>query len=78
MAANSLPTYVTKWNGEAFLLTTVVPLILMTVVNVIVLGRKPTLSPLKFLRRDLSRKKQKRAVPLSFRLPFFSRFRLRE
>ncbi len=73
----SLPTYVTKWNGEAFLLTTVVPLILMTVVNVIVLGRKLTLSPLKFLRRDLSRKKQKRAVPLSFRIPFFSRFRLR-
>lgn len=29
----SLPTYVTVWNAEAFLETTVVPVILMMVVN---------------------------------------------
>lgn len=73
----SLPTYVTRWNSEAFLLTTVVPALLMLVINWAVLRRTLTLSPLKFLRRDLSRKKQRRAIPLSSRLPFFGRFRLR-
>ena len=29
----SLPTYVTIWNAEAFLLTTVVPILIMLVVN---------------------------------------------
>lgn len=73
----SLPTYVTVWSGEAFILTTVVPVFLMLVINYTVLCRKLKLSPLKFLRRDLTRKKQKRAVPLSPRMGFFHRFRLR-
>lgn len=33
----SLPTYVTIWNAEAFLMTTVVPVIIMFVVNYAVL-----------------------------------------
>lgn len=73
----SLPTYVTVWNAEAFVETTVVPVILMMVVNYLVLRRKLGLSPLKFLRRDLSRRKQKHAMPLSPHIPFFTRFRLR-
>ena len=55
----SLPTYVTIWNAEAFLLTTVVPILIMLVVNSVLLWYKLKLSPLKFLRRDLSRRKQK-------------------
>ena len=73
----SLPTYVTVWNAEAFVETTVVPVLLMMVVNYLVLRRKLGLSPLKFLRRDLSRRKQKHAMPLSRHIPFFTRFRLR-
>ena len=74
----SLPTYVTRWNGEAFLLTTVVPVIIMLVVNYGVLRHKLKLSPLKFLRRDLSSgRRQKRAIRLSPRIKIFSRFRLR-
>lgn len=73
----SLPTYVTIWNGEAFLMTTVVPVLLMFLINYGILHHKLKLPPLKFLRRDLSRKKQKRAFPLSHHIPFFSRFRLR-
>ena len=72
----SLPTYVTIWNGKAFILTTVVPLIIMLVVNFISLYKKLKLSHLKFIRRDLSKKKNKKA----FKLPafkFMSRFRLR-
>ena len=58
----SLPTYVTVWNGEAFGLTTLVPVVIMLVVNYGVLRHKLKLSPLKFLRRDLSGRKQKRAI----------------
>ena len=73
----SLPTYETVWNAEAFLLTTVIPVLIMLVVNFGVLRHKLRLSPLKFLRRDLSGRKQKRAMRLSPHIKIFSRFRLR-
>lgn len=73
----SLPTYVTIWNADAFFETTVVPVFMMILINLFLLFRKMQLSPLKFLRRDLSRKKQKRALHLSSRIPFFGRFRMR-
>ena len=73
----SLPTYETVWNAEAFLLTTVIPVLIMLVVNFCVLRHKLRLSPLKLLRRDLSGKEQKRAMRLSPHIKIFSRFRLR-
>lgn len=73
----SLPTYVTIWNGDAFWMTTLVPILIMLVVNYGVLRHKLRLSPLKFLRRDLSGKKQTKALPLSPKLGIFHRFRLR-
>ncbi len=73
----SLPTFVTVWNADAFVKTTIIPIILMFLINVLTLTGKLKLSPLKFLRRDLNRKKQKRALHLSHCLPFFMRFRLR-
>lgn len=73
----SLPTYVTVWNAEAFWMTTVVPVLIMLVVNYGILRYKLRLSPLKFLRRDLSGNRRKRAVRLSPKLGIFHRFRLR-
>lgn len=73
----SLPTYETVWNAEAFLETTVVPVLLMILINFMILHHKLKLSPLQFLRRDLSTKKKKRAVRLSTSIRFFSRFRIR-
>jgi len=73
----SLPTYVTIWNGEAFVLTTIVPIVMMVVINLLILGRKMRLSPLQFLRREISLKKKKKAVSLTPTLPFFTRFRMR-
>ncbi len=73
----SLPTYVTIWNGEAFVLTTLVPASIMVVITFCILRRALSLSPLRFIRRDLSRRKHRRAFPLPSFLPFFSRFRLR-
>lgn len=73
----SLPTYVTVWNADAFLLTTIVPVIIMILIDHAVLWYRLKLSPLKLLRRDFSGKKQKRAVYLSPKIGIFSRFRLR-
>lgn len=73
----SLPTYVTIWNGDAFRMTTLMPILIMLVINYGVLCHKLRLSPLKFLRRDLSGKKQVKALPLSPKLGIFHRFRLR-
>ncbi|MBQ1322105.1 MAG: ABC transporter permease [Solobacterium sp.] len=73
----SLPTYVTIWSPEAFLKTTIIPIIIMTVVNWLILYRSLSLRPLQFLRHDLSRRKKKRAVRLPHGLPFMQRFRIR-
>lgn len=73
----SLPTYVTLWNGDAFLRTTFIPVIIMFLINVIMLERKLSLSPLRFLRRNLSRKGYKRVIRLNSHLPIMQRFRLR-
>ena len=74
----SLPTYETRWNADAFWMTTVVPVVLMIFINWFVLMRTLKLSPLQFLRRDLSRhSERRRALPLPKVLPFFTRFRLR-
>lgn len=73
----SLTTYVTRWNAEAFVQTTVIPIILMFVINFVILADKLKLSPLRFLRRDLSRKQKKKAFRLNTKIGIMKRFRLR-
>ena len=63
----SLPTYTTVWSAEAFVLTTLVPFIIMLVVNYEFIRKKLRLSPMKFIRNDLSTSKKKKAI----RLPHF-------
>ena len=72
----SLLKFETLWNPKAFIITTLIPLALMVIVNFVVIYRLLRLSPMKFLRRDLSTSNRKRAVRLPA-LPFFHRFRLR-
>ncbi len=72
----SLPTYVTLWNADAFVKTTIYPVLIMIVVNILVVNRKLKLSPLKFLRHDLSKSNKKKAMKLP-RWKFLTRFRLR-
>lgn len=72
----SLAEYKTIWSIEAFVLTTVSPIIIMLVVNVFVISSKLSISPLKFLRKDLKKKQRKKTI----RLPswkFMTRFRTR-
>jgi len=72
----SLPTYVTLWNADAFIKTTVWPVILMLAVNILVVYRKLRISPLKFLRHDL-RSSRRKKVPRLPEWKFLRRFRIR-
>lgn len=72
----SLPTYVTLWNPDAFIKTTIIPVVLMFVINLLVLMRMLRHTPLQFLRCDLKKNKRKKAMRLP-RWNFLSRFRLR-
>ena len=73
----SLPTYQTVWNGEAFVITSVFPILLMILINYVVLSRALSFPPIHFLRGDLSRGKRKLSFPLRESRPFLTRFRLR-
>lgn len=72
----SLPTYKTLWNADAFVLTTVIPVIIMIFINVVIVAHKLKISPLKFLRHDLSRNRNKKATRLPD-IKFIRRFRMR-
>lgn len=72
----SLPTYKTIWNGNAFILTTIVPMLIVFIINFITISKKISLSPIRFLRNDLSKHRNKKAVKLP-QFKFFTRFRLR-
>ncbi len=73
----SLGLYEEHWSGEAFFLTTLIPILIMFVVNLGVIMNKLRLSPLKFIRRDLSKHGKKKALRLHTKIPFLNRFRLR-
>lgn len=73
----SLAAYETHPSISAFVDTTVIPVILVLVINLAVIGKKMQLEPLNFLRGELKKSGKRQAVPLSEKIPFFSRFRLR-
>ncbi len=73
----SLTDYVTVWDASAFILSTVIPIVMMLIINFLVLISRLKLSPLKFLRHDLRRNRSKKAMRLNTRIPFRTRFSLR-
>ena len=77
LGSYSLTTYATVWDASAFILSTVVPIVLMLIINFAVLISKLKLSPLKFLRRDLRKNNNKKAFRLNTKIPFRTRFSLR-
>lgn len=60
---------------EALLSTTVMPFIFMMLILYVLLKRRLRLSPLRFLRKDLRRHRQRRYIPLHGS-SFFQRFRI--
>lgn len=72
----SMPPLIVRFDPYSFVITTVVPFVLMIVINYFMLGNKLSLSPLKFLRHDLKKGKQKKVSKLPD-ISFLGRFRLR-
>lgn len=72
----SLPTYITLWNADAFILTTFIPCLIVFIVVISVLISSLRLSPLQFLRHELTVKKKKKVIKLKH-FSFITRFRLR-
>ncbi len=77
LGSYSLVSYKTLWTPEAFILTTIVPFVILAIINFIMLARKLSLSPLKFLRRDLKRHQRKKAFKLNTKIGILKRYRLR-
>src|SRR5665647_387974 len=72
----SLPPMEVKLNFEALLLTTVLPIVIMIGINFVALRRKLSISPLNFLRRELKKKTNRKAIKLPD-FSFLTRFRIR-
>ncbi len=72
----SLPVPRLVWSSSALVKTTVIPLLLMFLINLAVIVKKLQLSPLQFLRHDLvkTRRAKARRIPS---WSFLGRFRLR-
>ncbi|MCR5703267.1 MAG: ABC transporter permease [Eubacterium sp.] len=70
------PRFETKWNTYAFIVTTVIPLIMIMIINIGMIFSKLSISPLRFLRNDIRRSKNKKAKKLPFK-KFKTRFRTR-
>ena len=77
LASYSLVSYEIVFTPNAFVRTTVIPFVLMFLINLIMLSVKLKLSPLRFLRHDLKKKQKKKAFRLNTKLPIMLRFRLR-
>ena len=77
LGSYSIVSYKTLWNADAFIDTTVIPLLILLAINIIMLTSKLSLSPLKFIRRDLKRRQRKKAFKLNTKIPIMTRYRLR-
>lgn len=77
LASYGLTTYEVLLNPQAFVLTTVIPLILLFIINFVMLTVKMRISPLQFIRRDLSKWKKKKAFRLNTKIPIMRRFQMR-
>lgn len=77
LGSYSLTSYKTLWNATAFVETTIVPIAIMMLINFVMLARMLSLSPLKFIRRDLKRRQKKKAFKLNTKIRIMTRFKLR-
>lgn len=72
----SLPPLQMRWNMEAFILTTVIPILIMLLINYMMLRKKLSISPLRFLRKDLRKSRNRKPIMLP-KWKFVHRFQMR-
>ncbi len=71
------PPYHTTWNTRVFVMTTVIPLVLLVLITFVGLVRRMGATPLQFLRREIAHRSKRSNMVLPERLRFVARFRLR-
>lgn len=74
--AFSLPPFIPHFNMRAFVLTTVIPATIIVSINLMMLINKLSISPLRFLRNELTKKRNKKRLNLPD-IAFLRRFRLK-
>lgn len=72
----SVPPIHVRFHATSFIVSTVMPVVVILLINGLMIGSRLSLSPLKFLRHDLKKGRQRKPVRLP-NLKFISRFRLR-
>lgn len=70
----SLPTYVTIFSLEAFITTTIIPFIIMLIINISILNKTLSINTLRLMKRDFKKNKDRKTIVLH-RLNFLSQFR---
>lgn len=71
-----LPPLKVQFIPEAFVATTIIPLVFMLVINYLMLRHKLNISPIRFLRRDTHKNRIKQHIKLKHG-SFFRRFQIR-
>lgn len=75
-ASYCLPPLKVQFIPEAFITTTIIPLVFMLVINYLMLRHKLNISPVRFLRRDTHKNRIKQHIKLKHG-SFFRRFQIR-
>ena len=75
-ASYCLPPLKVQFIPEAFVTTTIIPLVFMLVINYLMLRHKLNISPIRFLRRDTHKNRIKQHIKLKHG-SFFRRFQIR-
>ncbi len=73
----SLPLYTTFYNPKALLYTTILPIIMVLIINFFVIIKVLFVPSLNLLRNQLITKKHKKVTKLSHKINFISRFQIR-
>ncbi|MBR1724121.1 MAG: ABC transporter permease, partial [Ruminococcus sp.] len=74
LGSYSLTTYEVRFNLSALIETTLIPFVIMLVINTVTIASKLKLSPLRFLRHDLSKRGKKKAFRLNTKIPIMIRY----
>ncbi len=73
----SLPVYTTYYNAKALLYTTIIPILMVFIINLLVILKTISIPSLNLLRNQLKLKKNKKVMKLSPKINFISRYQIR-
>lgn len=73
----SLPIYTIFYNPKALLYTTILPILMVLIINFLVILKVLLIPSLNLLKNQLATKKNKKVIRLAHRINFISRFQIR-